>query len=512
MKSIALIALVVASAAFAQKPTQKFDTDVTVSIGFDKGMTGGMDPMQSVGPASAMGRRQVYETLIGYDPELNLVPVLATAWKYHSPTRLQFTLRQGVRFHDGTPFNAEAVVKNFEHQKSYEKASVPMRNAVKLVASVRAVGPNSVEYELSTPNYAFPHVLTGDFGMIISPKFLAGKPDLMIQAVGTGLYKLASFTPSTGGEYVRNDAHWNKQLVASTPARLQTRGIGDAQARLNGALSGDLTITLVNPEHAEAAKKGGLALSVPDTVAHYTIWLNPKRQPVFQKLQVRQALMYAIDRAAIAKGLTQNLGKPTVQMYPPSSPAYNPNYPASKFSYNPARSRQLLAEAGYPNGINISMMISTPSFDHSLAQAVQAQMQGAGIVAEVTPGTTAIFVSQQKFDVYLTAIQGRPDPLETIMQEVVAEAIMNPGHMEPPGQISSLIQQVKGLPLESPKRNQLLREISGLVTEHALNIPVLIPANVYVVHPCIVGFTAPLFGPPDLGSSRWAAGCRKKPG
>lgn len=89
---------------------------------------------------------------------------------------------------------------------------------------------------------------------------------------------------------------------------------------------------------------------------------------------------------------------------------------------------------------------------------------------------------------------------------------MNPGHMEPPGQISSLIQQVKGLPLESPKRNQLLREISGLVTEHALNIPVLISANVYVVHPCIVGFKAPLFGPPDLGSSQWAAGCRKKPG
>src|SRR5207237_4534197 len=187
-------------------------------------------------------------------------------------------------------------------------------------------------------------------------------------------------------------------------------------------------------------------------------------------LEVRQALMYAIDRAAIAKGLTRDLGKSSVQMFPPSSPAYDPDYPASKFGYDPARAKQLLAQGGYPNGIKISMMVTTPSFDHALAQAMQAQMRAAGIVADVVPNPSiAAFTDQHQFDALMTAIQGRPDPLDMINQEVVPEAVMNPGRAVPPGRIMPLLEQVKTLPLDSPKRNQLLREVSGEMAEYAVN-------------------------------------------
>jgi ABC-type transport system substrate-binding protein len=239
------------------------------------------------------------------------------------------------------------------------------------------------------------------------------------------------------------------------------------------------------------------------------MWFNYGRNPAFKKLKVRQAFMYAIDRQALVKGLTRNTGKATTQMFPPGYLAYDPKHDVAKYPFDPGKARQLLAEAGYKDGLSVTVMVAPTTFDQALAQAVQAMLAQAGIRAQlITDPSFNSWAVAQKYDIDITSISGRADPLDTILSEVAPDGVMNPSHNRPPAKILSLIEKVKAMPIESPKRKVVLRQISGLVTKNALNIPLLTSSYNFVLHRCIVGFKPPIFGPPLLGSAGWKAGCK----
>jgi peptide/nickel transport system substrate-binding protein len=489
------------------------NTDVTVTLAYEKAQTGGMDPHLSSGVASSFARFPVYETLIDVDGNGNLAPGLATSWKYINATTLQLQLRQGVKFTDGTPFNADAVRENFDYDLKVEQtSSVPEQQLLQPIRSVRVEGPYTVRFLLYQANYDFVYNLTDNIGMMISPKFLASGANLQTNAVGTGLYKLTSYNPTVGGVYTVNSNYWDKARLATAPQTLQTVQVASSSARLNGALAGQYDITYVDGSQIKSAEDGGLRWTTKASLAHYAIWFNLTRNPAFAKQYVREAFMYGIDRAAIVKGLTNDTGIATDQIFSPHYFAYSPKQPVSLYAYNPTKAKQLLAAAGYANGLTISMQVGTATLDQQIAQAVQQELAAAGITVNVSvDANTNSFGTEDKYDAELTSISGRADPLASILLEVPSNAVMNPAQEAPPQKMTALINEEEATPLtQQAKRTQILQELSALDTSYALSVPIMmLPVN-YVNNPCLVDFHPPIFGPPVIGDTYWKAGCSWK--
>lgn len=496
-----------ASSAAPNGASTQCDPNATITMVGFKGGTAPLDPTKNQGPANG-DRNLIYDPLIRVTPEGTLQPGLATAWKWASPTVLDLTLRQGVLFHDGTSFNAAAVKANFDRGRGLPGASAGYTQPMEVVQSVNVVSEYNVQYVLKTPYPAFVFNLTWAPGMIISPAAFTQNLDL--NAVGTGAFKLVKFTSGASLDASRNDQYWDKTALACTPKEFHYRFITDSQALLNGALSGQLNISYVNPDQVAQVEAAGLVVKSVVTASVFSFNFDYTNTPALKNPLVRQAMMYAVDRESLAKNLGLGRADATVQMFPPGFYAYSPDsaHSPKSYPYDPAKARQLLSQAGFPNGLNLKVLIGAVTFDETLAQAVQSQMKAANINLTIQV--------QQNFNTYLSHAgdmffgtgSGRPDPLDFILAMVSETGIYNPARVPPPAELSSLTDKIALVDPTDSNRAKLLQQASGLIASQALVVPVMAPRFNWVLNRCIVNFNPPVVGglqPLGLG---WKLGCR----
>ncbi len=345
----------------------------------------------------------IAETLLLMTEDLEVAPLLAESWEFSEDARtLTLYLRKGVFFHDGTPFNAEAVKVNLERFRNaiYKFLLYPR------VQTIEVVDEYTVRFNMDMPFAPILAHLTHNFVAMVSPKQIAevGDKEIM-EPVGTGPFK---FDKWVRGEYVRivrNDQYWGQKpyldavkflVVPSDATRLVLLETGQVHA-----------IMRVPPLDAPriAAIPGLEVVKIPSVRTIY-IGFHHQKAP-WTDVRVRQALNYAVDKEAIVKEVLGGVGGVSTAPIMPLIFGYSEQ---EVYTYDPEKARQLLAEAGYPKGLKVKLYHPTGRYmmDAAIAEAVQAYLGEVGIEAELITMEWAAYlaflrrpVEEADFDLYL---------------------------------------------------------------------------------------------------------------
>jgi len=434
----------------------------------------------------------LYESLLTRDADGELQPGLATEWTLSPDGRaFDLTLRTGVTFHDGAPLTAEAVKKSLERAKTLPKSVVAPQLAV--VDSIEALDDTHVRLHLSGPPGAIANVLAGEAGMIISPNAV-DRPDLATNPVGTGAYTLVSKTDSEV-VYKAWDGYWAKDAVRNSGIRYVQQQ--DSSARFRALASGQLDIIgMDGSQVAEAESAGVVAVQGPST-NFIGLLLNPVAVPEFADPKVRQALLRVIDRQSIAdnSGFT-GACTPSVQPFPKGYWAHVDGLEADPaLTHDVAAAKQLLTEAGLPNGFSFELStIAFPAFG-SLAQILQAQFAQIGVQVKINVmDTNAYLVARGQGNLQAGLGQfaaGRPDPSVFLQMFYTPTGTMNYGKIEFPGVSELYTESLTSTSTE--ERAGPTRKLIENVTRTGPNVvPICSLQQTFGMQPSVKGFETTL--------------------
>lgn len=337
-----------------------------------------MDPGRSTQVLTVNYFFNLYDTLTRWDTALRLQPALATAWKSLNDTTWEITLRAGVRFHDGSPCTAQDVKAVYERNMAAGKTVVTAGFAT--IQSIEVVTPTTLRIVTKRPDPLMPVRMAQMGGQIYPARFATddGVKELARKPVGTGAYRFA--------EWVKDDrlvmeAHrdwWGWGGKAPAVERVVWKPIPDDFARISALQRGEVdVITNVPPDQMKTLR----TLTVPATRT-VTFWINATQPPTVDK-RVRQALHHAMDVESIVRNLYAGQGKPFSGGLADTDFGHNPAL--KPYPYDPARARQLLAEAGHGSGIDLTLHAGhgTMVNDKQLLEALADMWSKVGIRAKV---------------------------------------------------------------------------------------------------------------------------------
>lgn len=346
------------------------------------------------GTWASMAYDLAYEPLIHVDPAGKLQPALASSWSYVKDSQVPNTvfemkLRPDVTFSDGTPVNADAVVKWINY---FVKSTGAFHGALGEGPVVTAVDNATVRVTLQKPNPSLGITFSDagpNIGFVASPAAV-DNPDLFASGThGAGQYVLDPSNSVTGDHYTYKPNPKYFQQSAIKFNTVDVRVLPQASSRLQAQQSGQLDFTFGDTTTADAAKQANLkVLSSPRGVICYSFNLKGKAiEPALKDPKVREAIAVAIDRDSLAKNLLGGLSQPA------SAPLFSDIKTDSDnhWTYNPNRAKQLLSEAGYPNGFEFKAIVQGPYkgvTGEPLMRAVAQQLQAVGIKMNVTAYST----------------------------------------------------------------------------------------------------------------------------
>ena len=344
--------------------------------------------------------QQVYDTLVFRDKSWKPIPWLATSWSQPAPGTWRFKLREGVRFHDGTPFTADDVVF------SVERALAPtsqMRTAVQGVARARRVDDLTVDLVMEQPNPALLQHLTQFRIMsrawarkhkVEKPQDYKNKEEThaVRNANGTGPFIVREFTPDVRVRLERNKDWWGAKagLFEGNVTEVHMIPITSAATRLAALLSGEVDLVVDPPTQDVARLKANPQLRVVEGAEMRVQYLafdvfrdellhgSEKKKNPFKDLRVRQAVAHGIDTEAIRKKVMRGLARPIGSVITPEVAGYHPE--ADKpVPFDRQRAKALLAEAGYPDGFEVTLDCGNNQPAMDICQATAAMLTQVGI-------------------------------------------------------------------------------------------------------------------------------------
>ena len=324
---------------------------------------------------------QIYEPLISMDASGNLIPCLAESWDVQDETTIVFKLKQGVVFHDGTPFNAEAVKFVMDWYKS-EECSPWFASQIVELESVEVIDDYTVKMTLSEPSAVFLTSMSNYTSLMISPEAIKTYGDeLSLNAVGTGAFKLKEAVEGDHYTLVRNEDYWGlgeDGLPLPYLDEVVIKIIDDETVKATNLISGDVQLTdylktAVNIQMLQA--NSSVSVSRLPTADVYCLFPNVNYD-MLQDVRVRQAIAYALNTDEMAAAMTQGLGSRSIWPVGVNQWFYSDYTP---YSYDPEKAKSLLAEAGYPDGFDITLQCISREPDNTIMQIVQQQLAAVGI-------------------------------------------------------------------------------------------------------------------------------------
>lgn len=323
----------------------------------------------------------IYDGLTRLDWKGGPQPALATSWENTSPTTWVFRLRAGVTYHNGKPFTAQDVVDLLTLMKREDMQRYLIPNELALVSGSRVIDDLTVEISTSEPDAILPKRLA-TLMMIDSDLWdEIGVDGYTLAPVGTGPFKLTTFGRGNAAvKLVANPASWR------APKNVQSLDyvlVADKTSRIQALLSGQVDIvTGLHVDDVSVVEGQGFLVNVQANHQVKSIALpnvlHPEGHPLRDK-RVRQALNYAVDKASIAKFIMFGYAEVASQGLTRNTIGFNPSL--QPYAYDPARSKALLAEAGYPNGFPLLIEVVTDSTtpDGLMYQKVEQDLEAVGI-------------------------------------------------------------------------------------------------------------------------------------
>lgn len=398
-----------------------------------------LDPAASMwGPISAY-YEAVYDTILRAGPDGKIMPWLASEWSYDDPhTTLTLTLRDDVTFTDGSSLTSEVVAANLQRFKDGTAST-----SVKLagITGIETPDPATVVITLAAPDPGFLTALAQEAGLIASGEAL-GSPDLATKPVGSGPYMLDTGATVIGSNYVyeKNPNYWNPDAQYFDSIVMRT-GI-DPIAAGNAMKAGEVDVSQLNLDLKKIADEAGWTVESVNTGGFQGLMLFDRAgqlNPAVGDVRVRQAINYAIDRPTLIEAMN-SLGDPTVQVMPMNGPFYDSSI-EDTYPYDPDKARQLLADAGFADGVTISM----PDLGQRDSWVFLDQMLAdVGITIDWKESTVdqsiGDIVSAKYAAVYFAL--GGPTAWDTVQQVVSPTAAFNPFKNQDP-ELDALIEQMQ---------------------------------------------------------------------
>ena len=457
----------------------------------------------SSNPPAVLGYYEVpYEGLVTEDANGDIVGVLATDWSYNDDnTELTFNLREGVVFHDGTPFNAESVKSNIEYIKN-ENGFPPTANQLGAVEEVVVDDEYTVTFKLSRPDVALLPNLARFVGLQVSPN---AYDTFEAVPVGTGAYKMVpdENTPDQIWVFEGFEDYYDPSAVAFE--RVELHYIQSPDARTNALLNGDVDATAITNGFLSAVEGApGIKIDVAPMVGigFQVLDLNGEIVPELADKRVRCALSHAINRAEYASVLLEGDAVPGVQRETRGQYGYLDNPP--DVGYNPERAAALLAEAGVSE-LNITSGFWGGPFA-PLGQGAAGYWAEIGVNVEYENFPPPDMWSNAIAGTY--AIQPLPFPeahLYTMLAQRAGAGPINPSKVVPEG-VQELIDQAAGLTLEEAE--PLLKEAKAIMIEECIFIHVVTLDGIVAYSDQFTGIDK-VPGQPltfDIKKVRWADG------
>jgi peptide/nickel transport system substrate-binding protein len=348
----------------------------------------------------------IFEGLVRVQENGQIAPCLAQSWERKSPTEYVFRLRQGVKFHDGSTFTAKDV--QFTFARNADSTSTNKRKRVFVnVQSVQTPDDYTAVVTLKKPSWLFLSYLTEFTASIVSAKTADANAT---HPVGTGPYRLVNWVKGDSVSMEKFDGHWNAKNIAIS--KVKARFIADANAQVNAMLSGGLDFipTFEALDQLDSFRKDSrFKVTVGNSTDVHILCINNKSK-LFSDVRLRKAVSHAIDRRSIIDGAANGFASPIGSQM---TPLYKPYYVdlTGESNYDPVLAKKLLAEAGYPNGIDTSIKVPSTIVYQSAAEIMQATFAQAGIrlkieVIEWAQWLDVVF-RQKAYDL---SIVTQPDP------------------------------------------------------------------------------------------------------
>ncbi len=475
-----------------------------LSIGVAAPVTS-IDPhYHTLSPNQSLGSH-IFDPLVDMDATAHPVPALATSWKLVDDHTWEFRLRPA-KFHDGSDFTAEDVAFTLNRVPRVPNSPGSFSIYTKAVTGVEIVDPHTIRLRTAGVYPLLPVDLTQvamiSHGVGPDPKtedFNSGK-----DAIGTGPFKFVAFKPGDRIELARNDGYWGQKPAWS---EVDYRIISNDAARTAALLSDDVAFIDAVPTSDLGKLRGNPKVSISEIVSLRLIflWLDHQhadgsmfvtgpngekldRNPL-QDLRVRRALSLAINRPAVTERVMEDTAIPTGQFLPRGSFSYVPDLRAPP--YDPAKAKELLAQAGYPNGFRITLHGPNDRYvnDAKIIQAVGQMWTRVGVQTQVEALPWTSFIGRagkQEFSAFLLGWSSgtgeASNPLRALIATYNAQkglGTVNRGRYSNPA-VDSVIEQAV-VTADDEAREQLLQQATQMAMDDVAIIPLHQQKNIWAM-------------------------------
>jgi glutathione transport system substrate-binding protein len=338
-----------------------------------------MDPLDTNDTLSGGLQRAMMEGLFGFDHEMNVVPLLAEDYEANDEaTEFTFKLRQGVKFSDGTDFNADSALVNLNRMAD-QTQGLKRNSLFNMIDKNEKIDDYTIKVTLKQSFGAFINTLAHPAALFVSPAALEEYGNEVSQhPVGTGRYIFEKWTPGEQLVIKQNSNYWGG---APEFTSVTFKPVVENGTRVAMLQSGDADFIFPLPSEQVASLQANKDLTVevtPSIVTRY-ITMNTQKKP-FDDVRVRQALNYAVDKEAYAQVVYNGYAKPAVSLIGPNVQFHVAQDP---YEYDIEKAKALLADAGYPNGFEVSLWSSNTTTMIKATQFIKQQLSEIGVTVNV---------------------------------------------------------------------------------------------------------------------------------
>lgn len=467
-----------------------YDPEATFTYAWS-GDVSSFDPDRVTSDTSELYLPPIYDTLIYVTPDGEYQGQLAESFELVDDNMaLELTLIDGWTFHDGTPFDAEAVKLNLDRHRTLDGGyNVPDLAGV---TDVQVVDDSTVRIVTKDGAAGLVAVLARTAGMMMSPAVFDDPAQALMPTGGSGAFRLVEYRQGDRAIYEAVEDYWDptNQCVAG----LVITALGDDSARLNAVLTGTADATFLRPGMFEQAENaaGVEVLRSTSGGALFLIDFNTQLGELGDK-KVRQALNYGIDRDAINQ-VFGGFCAPTSVVLPSNSWAV-PEGAVDHYTHDPERAKELLADAGLADGFSLRLgSINTDTYVQ-VAEVVQQNLAEIGVDVQIEPAPAnrvrELFAIERSLPALVTVKLADPDPSITVADHYLPGGFHNPGGLENP-ELTELATQ--GLRGTEEERTDVYHEIIDLAVEEAFSMPVCSQETRQATRDRVQGYAIPAPG------------------
>ncbi|ESY76168.1 ABC transporter substrate-binding protein [Mesorhizobium sp. LNHC221B00] len=375
----AVLALAAGSPAFAAR------TDLVIGIPLEPPH---LDP--TAGAAAAIDEvlyANVFEGLTRIGPNGEVLPDLAESWTISDDGKAYtFKLHTGVKFHDGADFSADDVKFSLDRARADNSVNA-QKNLFAAIDKVDVIDPATIKVTLKNPQGSFLYNMGWGDAVMVSPKSADTNKE---NPIGTGPFKFQGWAKGSSITLVKADHYWG------TPAfldKVEFRIVPDAAANVPALLSGDIqAFPFFDPDSLAQVKDDPRFKVVIGSTEGETILSINNKKPPFDKLQVRQAISYALDRKAIIDGTSAGLGQPIGSHMSPANKDHVDL--TGRYPHDVAKAKELLKEAGLENGFKATLKLPPPGYARLGGEIIASQLRDVGINLDILPVEWAQWLDQ----------------------------------------------------------------------------------------------------------------------